>query len=319
MKRATTMLGALALMTAGFLFAAPAAHATVTCNPYPVPPLADTPVSKINDWPRIKQKNSNPAVSHVYNCYPNGSGGTQTTSEFHQMWQGAQAIGRHGTNNPPYYLANEYYQKGTRIYFFKNVTDLNSYWGTSYAPSGKFFGVTLRTVDNAQNPNIPVGSVGIVREHTDGTVYLGTTVKGTVFHELGHAFDLMKNGPASNPGSHWSSAKANDIYDLDHKTRAAAFPSNLVTIRKECKDQFNAAWDPVTQQGVSNWTVARCQWPYQTSDREFFSNIFGQRLGGIGGTTDNQQLLEFSIWMTNKYWNETRDYMDGIDWTGYTP
>ena len=32
MKRATTMLGALALMTAGFLFAAPAAHATVTCT-----------------------------------------------------------------------------------------------------------------------------------------------------------------------------------------------------------------------------------------------------------------------------------------------
>lgn len=317
MKRATSMLGALAMLAVGFLFAAPAAHA-VTCASYPTTPIADTPASNLNSWPRTKEKNSNPAVSSIYNCYPNGSGGTLITTEFNALWQGAQSVSHWGTSQPPYYLANVYYQNKTRIYFYKNLNDLNTHWGTSYSPTGKFFGVTLRSGDT-QNPNVPIGSVGIVREHTDGTVYGLNTIKTTAYHELGHVFDIINNSPSTLMQSYWTSAKNNDIYDLDDLPRAQAFPTNIVTIRSQCTSVYNESWDPSTHTGTSNWTVAQCQWPYYTLNDELFANVFAKRVGGSLGTSDNASLLEFSTWMGSKFWDETRTYMDSINWTGYNP
>lgn len=309
------MLGALALAAGFFTLAAPAAHAQVACDHYPSTPLSDTtPSTALNSWPRTKEKDSNPATSSVYNCYPNGSGGTLLTSEFHGLWQGAQNIGHTGTNQPPYYLANLYYQSKTRIYFYKNLTDLNSHWGTNYSVpgGGKFFGRVLRAGDT-QNPGVPVGSVGVLREHTDGTVYSLNTIKSTVYHELGHAYDLLVGEPSSyQPGS-WYTARNNDIYELNHRTRSYAFSN--VSINAECQDMYDSSWDPETQTGTySNWDVAKCQWPYFTLDQELFANIFGKRAGGILGTTDHPELLEFSIWLGNKFWDETRDYIDAIDY-----
>lgn len=306
------------MAAAGFLFAAPAAQATVVCNHYPSAPLSDapSPSTDLNNWPRTKEKDSNPATSSVYNCYPNGSGGTLLTSEFHGLWQGAQNIGRTGTNNPPYYLANLYYQSKTRIYFYKNLNDLNSHWGTNYTvpggSGGKFFGRVIRAGDT-QNPGVPVGSVGVVREHTDGTVYSLNTIKSTVYHELGHAYDLLVGEPSSYQPGTWYVNRVNDIYELNHRTRAYAFDG--VSINTECQAMYNSSWDPVNQVGAyNNWDVARCQWPYFTLDQELFANIFGKRAGGLLGTADHPELLEFSTWLGNKFWDETRDYIDDIDY-----
>lgn len=314
MRKALTMLGAIAALALGSFFAAPEAQA-VTCDHYPNTPLADTPASAINNWPRTKEKDSSPATSSVYNCYPNGSGGTLITSEFHGLWQGANSISSLGTNQPPNYLANLYYQGKTRIYFYKNVNDLNSHWGTNYSVpggGGKFFGRVLRTGDTLV-PGVPVGSVGVLREHTDGTVYNLNTIKSTVYHELGHAYDLLVGEPSSyQPGS-WYTARNNDIHELNHKTRSYAFSN--VSIRSECQDMYDSPWDPVEQEGDhDNWEVAKCQWPYFTLDQELFANIFAKRAGGLLGTTDHPQLLEFSTWLGNRFWDETRDYIDQIDY-----
>lgn len=100
-----------------------------------------------------------------------------------------------------------------------------------------------------------------------------------------------------------------------------ALPLKIQTKYPQCVNDYNDVDDPSTGHlGKTHWQVAQCLWPTFTTDREFFANIFGKRIGGLSGdATEQPQLNDFSTWVGNKFWDETRDYMDSIDWTGYTP
>lgn len=306
MKRAIRMLGALAVL-AGFFLAAPAANAA--CTTYPVPPIANTPSSNINNWPRNTDPGSSPAVSMAYYC---ASGSASTDTAFGWTWQAAQQIGNAVSTATPKYNSNLFTTNHQRVYFFENLAALNSEWGTSYSnPGGGVYvlGVTLGSGD-PHNASIPVGSVGILKKRSDGTTIPQATVKRTVYHELGHAFDRIKGFPSFNGGSNYNTAKANDIYDLDHETRANAF--NGVTIPANCQALYNQPWNPATQTGTSNWTVALCVFTAaDTSESHFFANVFGFRLGG---SIVNVPLGNF---ISNKF-HDTKLYMDSVA-TGGTP
>jgi hypothetical protein len=127
MKRTiTSMLGALVVAT-GFLVAPAYAQSTVVCttvpsgaqlpvvaNPLPTTqPARNQELSKINDWPRVAVKDSTPPISHLYYCINGGNPSTDT--KFSAMWQAAQNIGTTGTNTPPQYVANQFYQTKQRV------------------------------------------------------------------------------------------------------------------------------------------------------------------------------------------------------------
>lgn len=331
MKRAISMLGAIAALAVGFSVAAPAAHAQTppTCIAYPTTPLADTPASAINSWPRTKEKSSSPAHSSVFNC--TGS----TSSEFSGMWQAANNIAGTGTNQPPAFLADQFYQSKVRIYFYTNLGDLNAHWNTAYTPPGgvgEIYGITLRSGDSGA-PGVPVGSVGIMWKSPGGTTYNLNAIKGAVHHELGHVFDNLQGNPSVSGTSAWKTARVNDIFTLNATgggstpaARSALF--NGIDVQNDyatCWDEYqdydiDDPMDPgYPHTGKTHWEVAQCMWPYFTENEELFANVFGKRIGNLLAHQGTQpKLYDFSFFLGG-FWDEMRDYMDTIDWTGYTP
>ncbi len=289
----------------------------MACVTVPTTLSGPPPLTAINDWPRMVELNSNPIKSSLYHC---ANGNPSTDSQFSTVWQAAQKIGRTGTNNPPQFIANKFYQNIKRLYFYENLAALNLSWNTNYsevAAGGKIYGVTLKSGDS-QNPGVPVGSVGVWRKAADGTTNKPNSLKGVVYHELGHVFDSLFNYPSTLGSSNFATAKQNDIFDLNHLTRAQAFSG--ATIKPGCQALYNQPWDPNTQIGTPNWDVALCNWPYFTQGEEFFANIFGKRIGGLLADAAKQpDLYGFGNWLTSKFTHETDLYMDAIDWTGWAP
>lgn len=299
MRKALSMLGAIAALAVGSLFAAPPAQAqaTVACITYPTPPIENTSAPNINSWPRTRDTTTSlpaPGYSHMYYCSNDTAQLNNPPGALTWVWQSAQTIGTSGGNSPQgAKMAQLFRDNHQRVYLFETLAQLNAYWGTNYAaPAGtNILGVTLASAD-PHNPNIPVGSVAIIRLKADGTANAQQTVDRTVYHELGHAFDRLKAFPSTNQLSEYNINLNNDIYDINHQTRASVFQG--VAIPASCQDKFDDPWDPANPQATLNWEVAKCVFSggvymdqgvekYVTNDMtepHLFANFFAKRLGG---------------------------------------
>lgn len=337
MRKALSMLGAIAALAVGsFLAVQPAyAQSTVVCTTVPsgtqLPVVANplptsqgpryVELNKINQWPRVAVAGSNPAVSHLYYCINGGN--PATDGEFSIAWQAAQTIGGKGSNvPPPADVAELFYNDHLRIYFFENIAQLNSYWGTNYPSSangGEPSAFTLGAGD-PHNPNIPVGSIGILKKKSNGNVHKPNTIKGNVYHELGHAFDRLKGSPSSTATSRWYKTQSTggifrtEIAALNIQSRANAFGAvSASTISSTgCQAKYN---DEVN---YTNWQVAQCIWPYQTdfnsagtaplyqlNSQEFYANAFAILVGGLfWDHTDNPVMYDLGQFIADNF-NDT--------------
>lgn len=316
MRKALSTLGAVAFVTIGFAITVTPATAAcvktptgaqlpVVAKPLPTSPgPRNVELNKINEWPRVAVRDSNPPISHLEYC---GSATPSTDGSFTIVWQAAQKIAGKGTNVPPTALANKWYLEGARVYFYDNLADLNAHWGSNVqppVPGGEITGVTKSPETTATNTNILNGDVGILRSASDGYEYEPNTLKGTTYHELGHSFDELNSRPSITPGSNFEIKFLADQTALNAQTTAQAFGS--ITIPTACAGKPN------------NWEIAKCIWPFHTTNREFFANIFGMRLGTIAGdATDEPETVQFANWMIAKF-PQTKLYIDSIA-NGGTP
>lgn len=315
MRKALTMLGAVAALALGSFFTAPAAQAACTnvapsaTVQYPLPTnqaARNQQLVKINSWPKVAVKQSNPAISHLYYCVTGGN--PSTDGQFTVTWEAAQTIGNKGSNvPPPYDLAELFYNDGLRIYFFEDINALDAEWGTNFherIEDGEPSAVTLKAGD-VHNANIPVNSIGIFRKRLNGTTYRDNTIKGNVYHELGHAVDRLLSYPSADPDSRWYKALAlggilrTDVDNLNFQSRADVFATVSATTIAPCQDLYN---EPKTT--YTNWEVAQCIWEYQTdwkngaiaplhqgNSQEFFANVFAVIVGQMFWDVNDSQVM----------------------------
>lgn len=289
MKRATSMLGALAMLAAGFLFAAPAAHAS--CTYYPIPPISTSPASNKNNWPRVENGTSgNSLTQYCADLTPT------TDSHFTVAWQRAQGVGNAKSTTTPKFLSELYSDWPVQFYFFTDYAGANSEWGTS---------IPSNVLGNTQvTGGGTIIRVGIWKKRADGTDLTDTQIKGVINHELGHAYDFAKfNSTDGYPSdaSPFTTALSADKATFNAKTRAQAFGS-LSFSGSACESEYNDTTN------YSNWDVAVCAWPGDlATNYEIFATFFGKR---VGGSIVNTELSTYVIkWAT---FSHLADYMDDI-------
>jgi hypothetical protein len=275
MRKALTMLGAIAALALGSLLGASAANAT-TCVTAPSAPLTVPPVLNINEWPRMVELGSSPAKSSLYYCgsFANPS----SDSAFSVVWQAAQKIGKTGTNVPPDYVANIFYNGKQRVYFFETFADAKAYLNLPFSPPAgqEPYGVTL----DRNYGSTPAGTVIFWRTTSQGLVLTPNMLKGTVYHELGHAYARLKGINATS--TNWALSRDTDILNLNNtgknladKGRAQVFGRYNVSAKySSCMSIYN----DLTK---THWQVAQCMWPHYTQDFELFGNVFGMKIGNV--------------------------------------
>lgn len=182
MKRATSMLGALALMAVGFLFAVPAANAAsetyngITCDDYPV---------TNGDYPADG--------THFKVCF---SYLTTNAEQIKLQIYGAKV-------NVRDFLQ----QQGVTVYYFANRTANNLFFSGHPGYGSGYETTTARCANTYRKPNGPI-TISIFQSCTfaSGQV-VNQDLKKVTSHEKGHAFALALaksqgnlSGPDRSPG-----------------------------------------------------------------------------------------------------------------------
>ena len=202
MKRATSMLGALALMAAGFLFAAPAAQATHST--IPTNPGSCTLVTTSFNWP---------GNGHYYNC---GDLSTLDAKSY---------------SLPPH-LKTKFANSNVSVIKWKSAIDADAYFGNT-APNRwqdqyRSYGAT---VDAPQG--IIVNLFERVRGHGGCNPTQFCAVSSSEFgdaydHEVGHALDFAFGEP-SQTSSTFSTAVSSSWTRVNGLPATTVFPNGIPT------------------------------------------------------------------------------------------
>ena len=263
MKRATTMLGALAVAAAGFLFAAPAAHATHDGTP--TNPGGCTLVTTSSNWP---------GNGHYYDC------GDQS------------ALDAKSYSLPPH-LKTKMADENVWVILWKRPHDADTYYGWTgnnrWQVPYRNYGATIEASQGG-NDFIIVNLFERVRGHdtcsdTQFCVMTSSQLGDAYDHEVGHALDLAYGEPSKN-SSTFSTARTDSFDTLNDFAESNVFPNGVPTKKNTGGSTWVTYTIPPTSDPDRNEKIVKELWPEQFDNTdeakaELFAYAYQDYRGGL--------------------------------------